>query len=70
MKKPPLLCIEPDFKALAKDICDRHPNQVKAYAQGKTVLGFFIGQIMKASRGTVNPKMMSDALIVELESRV
>lgn len=69
MKKPPLLGLGPDLKVLAKDICDRHPNQVKAYLHGKTVLGFFIGKIMVETKGTVNPKMMSDALIAELETR-
>lgn len=59
----------PSLEKLAKDVCDRHPKQVEAYKGGKCLLGFFLGIIMKEQRGSVNPRLVSDALIKELDSR-
>ena len=40
-----------------------HPEEVEAYKNGKTkLLGFFVGQIMKETRGQANPKMVNDIL--------
>jgi aspartyl-tRNA(Asn)/glutamyl-tRNA(Gln) amidotransferase subunit B len=40
-----------------------HPGEVEAYKNGKTkLLGFFVGQIMKETRGQANPKMVNDIL--------
>ncbi|MEE4659051.1 MAG: hypothetical protein V2J89_01205, partial [Halieaceae bacterium] len=34
----------------------------------KKLLGFFVGQIMKASRGQANPKLVNEILIRRLEA--
>jgi len=40
-----------------------HPEEVEAYKNGKTkLLGFFVGQIMKETRGQANPKMVNEIL--------
>ena len=40
-----------------------HPGEVKAYKNGKTkLLGFFVGQIMRETRGQANPKMVNEIL--------
>jgi len=45
-----------------------HPREVEAYKTGKTqLLGFFVGQIMKATRGQANPKMVNDILKQKLQ---
>jgi len=45
------------------------PAQVEEYLSGKEkVFGFFVGQIMKASQGTLNPAMVSE-ILKELLSR-
>ena len=44
-------------------IFSSHPKEVEAYKNGKTkLLGFFVGQIMKETRGQANPKMVNDIL--------
>ena len=40
-----------------------HPKQVDQYRGGKTaVLGFFVGQVMKATRGQANPALLNERL--------
>jgi aspartyl-tRNA(Asn)/glutamyl-tRNA(Gln) amidotransferase subunit B len=42
---------------------------VDAYRQGKTKLwGFFVGQIMKETRGKANPKLVNELLKKALEA--
>jgi aspartyl-tRNA(Asn)/glutamyl-tRNA(Gln) amidotransferase subunit B len=39
------------------------PNQLEQYRSGKEALfGFFVGQVMKASRGKANPKIVNERL--------
>ncbi|HEY1273045.1 MAG TPA: Asp-tRNA(Asn)/Glu-tRNA(Gln) amidotransferase subunit GatB [Terriglobales bacterium] len=46
-----------------------NPKQVEQYRAGKkTVLGFFVGQAMKASKGQANPKLVNDLLTKKLDS--
>jgi len=49
-------------------IISSHPKEVKAYKNGKTkLMGFFVGQIMKETRGQANPKMVNEILKQKLE---
>jgi aspartyl-tRNA(Asn)/glutamyl-tRNA(Gln) amidotransferase subunit B len=49
--------------ALIDEILEAHPAQVAQYRGGKQqVLGFFVGQIMKASAGKANPGKLSELL--------
>lgn len=67
---PPYAYLEPDYKALAKDVCDKNPNQVADFKIGKVgLLGFFMSIIMKEKRGAINPHLVKAALIKELDSR-
>ncbi len=51
-----------------RQILDGSPDQVTQYKAGKTkVFGFFVGQIMKATRGKANPALVNDILRRELE---
>lgn len=44
-------------------ILDNNPGQVAQYLGGKeTVLGFFVGQIMKETKGKANPQMVNETL--------
>ncbi len=55
-----------DESALVKTVqavIDANPNQLKDYRGGKDKLfGFFVGQVMKATQGKANPKMVNDLL--------
>jgi aspartyl-tRNA(Asn)/glutamyl-tRNA(Gln) amidotransferase subunit B len=45
-----------------------NPAEVQAYQNGKTkLLGFFVGQVMKATRGKANPKLVNEILKAKFE---
>jgi aspartyl-tRNA(Asn)/glutamyl-tRNA(Gln) amidotransferase subunit B len=51
------------IEALVSEVIASHPEQVGQYRSGKTqVLGFLVGQVMKASRGKANPKQVNETL--------
>jgi aspartyl-tRNA(Asn)/glutamyl-tRNA(Gln) amidotransferase subunit B len=53
--------------ALAHEIMSKNPAQVESYRKGKTAtLGWFVGQMMKATRGQANPQMVQEVLKKEL----
>jgi len=60
-----------DTSALEKiidEIIAANPKQVEQYRAGKkTVAGFFVGQVMKASKGQANPQMVNELLAKKLE---
>jgi aspartyl-tRNA(Asn)/glutamyl-tRNA(Gln) amidotransferase subunit B len=55
-----------DLSALEKiidDLIAANPKQVEQYRAGKkTVLGFFVGQVMKASKGQASPQIVNELL--------
>ncbi len=55
-----------DTSALAKmvrSVIDANPKQVAQYRQGQTrLLGFFVGQVMRASKGSADPKQVNEML--------
>jgi len=56
------------LEQLVSDILAQNPGTVSDYKNGKTnVLGFLVGQCMKASKGQGNPKILSDLLLKELQ---
>src|SRR2546429_3093980 len=45
------------------------PNQLEQYRSGKeTLFGFFVGQVMKASKGKANPKVVNERLREKLKA--
>ncbi|KAL5542439.1 hypothetical protein UlMin_010149 [Ulmus minor] len=47
-----------------------NPKQLEQYRGGKTkLLGFFAGQIMKASKGKANPKLLNKILLEKLNAK-
>ena len=59
---------EEDLKKLILQILTKHPKQVSDYKAGKDKLfGFFIGQIMKETKGQANPQKLSELLKKELK---
>ncbi len=61
-----------DTSALEKiidEIIAGNPKQVEQYRAGKkTVAGFFVGQVMKASKGQANPQLVNELLAKKLDS--
>ena len=51
------------IEAVVADILSGAPDEVAAYRAGKTkLMGFFVGQVMKATRGKANPKLVNQIL--------
>ena len=49
--------------ALVKHTIDTNPKAVEKYRGGKTgTLGFLVGQVMRATKGTANPQVVNDLL--------
>ena len=52
-----------EIDALIDEVIAANPDQVAAYRGGKeALLGFFVGQVIKASKGKANPKIVSERL--------
>jgi aspartyl-tRNA(Asn)/glutamyl-tRNA(Gln) amidotransferase subunit B len=57
------------LETLADELIAANPKQVEQYRAGKkTMLGFFVGQVMKASKGQANPQLVNEVLTRKLES--
>ena len=51
------------IEAIVAKVLSRHPKEVEDYKRGKTkVLGFFVGQIMKETKGKANPAVVNEVL--------
>jgi len=52
-----------DLKPFIDEVIAKFPAQVQEYKKGKTgVLGFLVGQVMKASGGKANPKLVNQMM--------
>jgi aspartyl-tRNA(Asn)/glutamyl-tRNA(Gln) amidotransferase subunit B len=53
--------------AVVREIMTANPKQVEQYRKGKTATrGWFVGQVMKATRGQANPQLVQEVLKREL----
>ena len=51
------------------ELIAEHPDEVKAFRNGKTkLLGFFVGQLMKRTKGKADPKLANKLLAEKLKS--
>ncbi|MDT7044000.1 Asp-tRNA(Asn)/Glu-tRNA(Gln) amidotransferase subunit GatB [Candidatus Nitronereus thalassa] len=54
---------------MIQEVVDKNPAQVEQYRSGKdAVLGFFVGQVMKTSKGKANPQKVNELLKRALSS--
>jgi len=52
---------------VARQIIAANPKQAEQYRKGKTAtMGWFVGQVMKATRGQANPQLVQEVLTKEL----
>ena len=52
-----------ELEGVVDGILAEHPDDVAEYRAGKTkLLGFFMGQVMRATQGKANPKMVNELL--------
>ncbi len=56
------------IRSVVSGIMSGNPKQVEQYRKGKTAtFGWFVGQVMKATRGQANPQRVQEVLKKELE---
>jgi aspartyl-tRNA(Asn)/glutamyl-tRNA(Gln) amidotransferase subunit B len=59
---------ERELQKIIKEVITANPQQVEQFKAGKeTVVMFFVGQVMKASKGRANPEMTKRLLLKELQ---
>ena len=52
------------IETIARTIVEGHPDLAAQYRSGEEkVLGFFVGQVMKATKGQANPKLAREVLV-------
>lgn len=57
------------IREIVVKVIDEHLDLIDAYRKGKPVFDFFVGQVMKATRGQANPSMTASIIKEELEKR-
>jgi aspartyl-tRNA(Asn)/glutamyl-tRNA(Gln) amidotransferase subunit B len=56
------------LEKIVDEVIAANPKQVEQFKSGKTtVIGFLVGQVMKASRGQANPATVNEILKSKLE---
>ena len=54
---------------LCRRVIEQYPSQVAQYRTGKKgVFGFFVGQVMKETKGSADPKLVNEILTRLLEA--
>ena len=67
-EKPQQISDTGAIEKMIDEVIAANPKQVEQYRAGKkTVAGFFVGQVMKASKGQANPAMVNELLTKKLE---
>ena len=57
-----------EIEGIVDEVLAANPDEVAGYRGGKTkLMGFFVGQVMKASRGKANPGLVNQLLKSKLE---
>ncbi|MBT8117725.1 MAG: Asp-tRNA(Asn)/Glu-tRNA(Gln) amidotransferase subunit GatB [Gammaproteobacteria bacterium] len=56
------------IEAIIREVLDSNPKQVEQYRAGQQkLLGFFVGQVMKATQGKANPQQVNELLKQQLD---
>jgi aspartyl-tRNA(Asn)/glutamyl-tRNA(Gln) amidotransferase subunit B len=67
-EKPQQITDSSAIEAMIDEVIAANPKQVEQYRAGKkTVAGFFVGQVMKASKGQANPALLNELVTKKLE---
>lgn len=56
------------IEAMVDEVINNNPDQLQQYREGKEqLLGYFVGQVMKASKGKANPQQVNEVLKAKLD---
>ncbi|HYL93242.1 MAG TPA: Asp-tRNA(Asn)/Glu-tRNA(Gln) amidotransferase GatCAB subunit B, partial [Alphaproteobacteria bacterium] len=62
-EKPQQITDSAAIERIVDDVIAANPKQAEQYRSGKTtVIGFFVGQVMKASQGQAKPELVNELL--------
>ena len=62
-EKPQQITDTSAMEKIIDEIIAANPKQVEQYRAGKTtIIGFFVGQVMKASKGQAKPELVNEML--------
>ncbi len=53
---------EGEIAAIVDKLIADNPGQAAEYANNPKVIGWFVGQVMKATQGKANPKLVNEVL--------
>ena len=68
-EKPQQITDTAAIEKLIDEVIAANPKQVEQYKGGKkTVAGFFVGQVMKASKGQANPALLNELVTKRLDA--
>jgi len=68
-EKPQQITDASAIEALIDEVIAANPKQVEQYRAGKkTMAGFFVGQVMKASKGQANPALLNELVTKKLDA--
>ena len=55
------------ISSIIDDIIEKNPDNVEKFKAGNTkLLGFFVGQVLKATEGKANPKVVNELVSMKL----
>ena len=60
---------EDTIRPLVIEILDAHLDLIEEYRKGRNVFDFFVGQVMKATRGQANPSLTAKIIKEEIDKR-
>jgi aspartyl-tRNA(Asn)/glutamyl-tRNA(Gln) amidotransferase subunit B len=67
-EKPQQITDASAIEKLIDEVIAANPKQLEQYRAGKkTVAGFFVGQVMRASKGQANPALLNELVVKKLE---
>ena len=67
-EKPEQITDSSALEAMIDEVIAANPKQVEQYRAGKkTMAGFFVGQVMRASKGQANPALLNELVTRKLE---
>jgi len=67
-EKPEQLTDASAIEKMIDEVIAANPKQVEQYRAGKkTVAGFFVGQVMRASKGQANPALLNELVAKKLD---
>jgi aspartyl-tRNA(Asn)/glutamyl-tRNA(Gln) amidotransferase subunit B len=67
-EKPEQITDSSALEAMIDEVIAANPKQVEQYRAGKkTMAGFFVGQVMRASKGQANPALLNELVTKKLD---